>query len=265
MSHAPIGIFDSGVGGLTVVHAVHERLPQESILYLGDTARVPYGTKSAGTVYRYALNCARFLVDKGAKIIVIACNTASALAMPSLSGKLGIPILGVIEPGATAAAKQSQGHIGVIGTEGTIRSNRYQELIAEQRPDARISALPCPLFVPLAEEGMAQHPVTEMLAREYLQPLLDDGIDTLVLGCTHYPVLTPTLRQVCGDDVAIIDSASAVADHLASLLEREKLRASVRGNDRFFATDVSDRFARVGRIFLREKMGEVGWVDVDAT
>lgn len=260
---APIGVFDSGLGGLTVVRALKKQLPQESILYLGDTARVPYGTKSAAVVGHYASNCARFLVNQGAKAIVAACNTASAVAWPQLAGGLDKPVVGVINPGARLAAQRSKGRIGVIGTEGTIRSNRYQELIQETSPTARVFATPCPLFVPLAEEGMADHPATEIIAREYLAPLLAEEIDTLVLGCTHYPALRPLLSRICGPDVEIIDSATAVAFAVEEMLDQHGLAAAeAPAVYRFFGTDVGERFARVGEIFLGESVAPVEWVDV---
>jgi len=263
-SPAPIGVFDSGVGGLTVVRAIRERLPHESILYLGDTARVPYGTKSADVVRRYAVNCARFLADQGAKAIVVACNTAGAVAVPEIERALALPVIGVIEPGARLAAAHSVGRIGVIGTEGTIRSGRYQAIIKEAAPNARVFATPCPLFVPLAEEGMAGHAVTATLASEYLAPLLADRIDTLVLGCTHYPLLRSVIGATCGEAVEIIDSASAVAEATEQLLDANDLRAApdAAGSAHFFATDVGDRFARVGRWFLGSELKSVDWIDV---
>lgn len=261
---APIGIFDSGVGGLTVVRALVDRLPDEPLLYLGDTARVPYGTKSAGVVRRYAHNCSKFLIERGAKIVVVACNTASAVAIPSLAEAFELPVIGVIEPGANLAAQRSAtGRIGVIGTEGTIRSGRYQELIRAAAPNAQVITGACPLLVPLAEEGMTDHAATRIVANEYLAPLLAENIDTLVLGCTHYPVLRELIQEICGESVTIIDSATAVAESVAQLLEKQSLSAtSPSPQHRFYATDVSQRLERVGSLFLGKPLGEVELVDV---
>jgi len=266
----PIGVFDSGVGGLTVMRALKAQLPKESFLYLGDTARVPYGSKSPQVVERYARNCAKYLVDHGAKAIVIACNTASAIAVESLSTHLQVPVIGVIEPCATLAAKQSvSGRIGIIGTYATIRSNRYATLITEQRPDAVVFSQPCPMFVPLAEENLHSHPATKLLAEEYLAPLLKEKIDTLVLGCTHYPILHATLSAVCGPTVQILDSASAVAKELHSVLTKcnsEQKKPTNQGKtiaeDKFFTTDNGERFAEIGETFLGKPIGNVEWIDL---
>jgi glutamate racemase len=257
----PIGVFDSGVGGLTVVRALRARLPHESILYLGDTARVPYGSKSPEVVTKYATRCARFLVEQGARALVIACNTASAVAIPALREAFDGPVIGVIEPGAELAAIRARRHVGVIGTEGTIRSGRYQQLIGAQAPALKISVRACPMFVPLAEEGMAEHAASELIAREYLAPLCDAGIDTLVLGCTHYPVLRPVIERVVGPEVQVIDSAGAVAERAAAALASDSSGDSPISL-RLFATDASERFERVGRIFLGEAISSVEWVDV---
>ncbi|MCK4690907.1 MAG: glutamate racemase, partial [Desulfuromonadales bacterium] len=185
MQHRAIGIFDSGVGGLTVCKEIMRRLPGENLIYLGDTARVPYGTKSAETVEQYALDAADFLVEQGVKLLVVACNTASAVALPVLRERFQLPVIGVIEPGAQRAVESQNRRIGVIGTEGTVNSGRYEEAIRQLLPDARVFTVACPLFVPLAEEGWAEHEVARLTAQEYLQPLLAAQIDTLVLGCTH--------------------------------------------------------------------------------
>lgn len=207
-----IGIFDSGVGGLTVHHRVAERLPSESIIYFGDTARVPYGTKSAETVVRYARACAHMLVRRDIKLLVVACNTASAYALDILRAELDIPVVGVVEPGAKRAAMSTRnGRIGVIGTKGTIRSGQYQSAILSYIPDAHVFAKACPLFVPLAEEGWIEGPVPEQIAVEYLQEFLENDIDTLVLGCTHYPLLKTVIGKVAGDSVALVDSAQATS------------------------------------------------------
>lgn len=262
----PIGIFDSGVGGLTVLAALRRRLPHEQFVYLGDTARVPYGSKSPDVVRRYAYNCASFLAARGAKLIVIACNTASAVALDHLEEFLGVPVIGVIEPSAHAACAVTRGRVGVIGTEATIASGRYPALLAEIAPHIDVQARACPLLVPLAEEGLVVHPATHLIASEYLAPLLEAGIDTLVLGCTHYPLLTPTIAAICGPGVTIVDSASACAESVASLVQRRGVAAAHReGGDRFFATDVGARFCRVGSTFLGEAIDAFEWVDVAST
>ncbi|MES1243538.1 MAG: glutamate racemase, partial [Acidobacteriota bacterium] len=199
-----IGVFDSGVGGLTVVTALRRRLPRESILYLGDTARLPYGSKSPDTVTRYTRKNIDFLTERGVKAVVVACNTASALALPNLDPH--VPTWGVIEPGARKAAEVSRGRVGVIATEATVRSDAYPKALRQLRPDLEILSRPCPLFVPLVEEGWHDDPITEQIAERYLRPLLDAGVDTLVLGCTHYPLLVPVLRRVAGPDVTLVDS-----------------------------------------------------------
>ena len=265
-AHLPIAIFDSGVGGLTVMAAVRAALPHEAIMYLGDTARLPYGTKSAQVVQRYAMACGSFLQQHGTKLLVIACNTATAHALPHLQASLPIPVLGVIEPGAQLAARTSRsGRIGVIATEGTVLSGCYQRALAQAAPTAQVWAGACPLFVALAEENMVDHAATHIMAQEYLAPLLTHDIDTLVLGCTHYPLLRPTLAQVCGPGVSIIDSAQAVATSIAELLAAQDLSAPShlpRPADRFFATDVSSRFHRVGSAFLGQALEAVELVDI---
>lgn len=265
-TNLPIGIFDSGVGGLTVMAAVRHALPQEAIVYLGDTARVPYGTRSADVVQRYALNCARFLANQGAKLLIVACNTATAHALPHLQASLPMPVLGVIQPGAAMAAAATRNqHIGVIGTEGTVASGAYQRALQRVAPHAKVEAVPCPLFVPLAEEGLTDHPATELLARDYLVPLVQHGIDTLVLGCTHYPILRPLLQRVAGPTVTIIDSATAVASAVSTELQTRAWASAVRPcPDRIFATDVTTRLQRVGSAFLGETMQEVELVDITA-
>lgn len=265
-AHLPIAIFDSGVGGLTVMAAVRAALPGEALMYLGDTARLPYGTKSPQVVERYAMACGAFLQQHGTKLLVIACNTATAQALPHLQASLPIAVVGVIEPGARLAARTTRnGRIGVIATEGTVLSGCYQRALAAAAPKAQVWTGACPLFVALAEENMVDHPATHIMAREYLAPLLAQGIDTLVLGCTHYPLLRPALAKVCGPQVTIIDSAQAVALSIAELLQQQGLAAPPelpRAADRFFATDVSSRFHRVGSAFLGQALEEVELVDI---
>ena len=263
MQHRSIGIFDSGVGGLTVFKEIANLLPGENLIYLGDTARVPYGTKSVETVQRYALEAAEFLVDQGVKLLVVACNTASAVALPLLRERFQLPVIGVIEPGAKRAAKSLNQRIGVIGTEGTINSNRYPEAIHALLPAAQIFSAPCPLFVPLAEEGWAEHEIARLTAIEYLQPLLAAQIDTLVLGCTHYPLLRNTLRQVLGDAVTLVDSAEETAKSVQQLFCQQGLENPRHGGGRnFFVTDVPTRFVRVGQPFLGNSLGRVEQVQI---
>ncbi len=263
MRHRSVGIFDSGVGGLTVFKEISCLLPGENLIYLGDTARVPYGTKSVETVCRYALEAAEFLVDKGVKLLVVACNTASAVALPSLRERFQLPVIGVIEPGARRAAQSKNRKVGVIGTEGTINSSRYPEAIRVLLPDAQITSAACPLFVPLAEEGWADHEVARLAAREYLQPLLASQVDTLVLGCTHYPLLRNTLSHVLGDSVVLVDSAEETAKSVQQLFQQQGLLNPQNGGQRtFFVTDVPTRFERVGRAFLGHNLGQVEQVQI---
>lgn len=251
----PIGVFDSGIGGLTVLKALRERLPGEDFLYLGDTARLPYGTKTAATVEKYAQQAVYALVRRGVKAVVVACNTASAAALPALmAGNPGLPILGVIEPGAAAAvAATRSGRIGVLATEGTVRGGAYQRQIRRLRPDARVSAVPATLFVALAEEGWIDGEVALAAARRYLRPLFADADapDVLVLGCTHFPPLAPALATVAGAGVRIVDSAVTTAEALAARIARENLASDEpQGVCRFLVTDGEERFARVGPTFL---------------
>lgn len=262
---AAVGVFDSGVGGLTVVREIEKRLPGESILYLGDTARVPYGTKSPDTVIRYARACAHILVSRDIKLLVVACNTASAFALDTLRDDLDIPVLGVIEPGAHAAVRATRnGRIGVIGTAGTVRSGRYAETIHGLDPELVVVSQPCPLFVPLAEEGWTNGDVPLSVARTYLEPLLQQGIDTLVLGCTHYPLLKGIIAQAAGDGITLVDSA----DETAAVVQRTLDAMGLRGTTplipqfRFFVTDAPEMFMQVGQRFLGHAIQETEWVDV---
>lgn len=246
---APIGVFDSGVGGLTVAAALSRRLPRESILYLGDTARLPYGTKSAATVSRYTRRNVDFLVARGVKAVVVACNTASALAFPGM--ELPVPAWAVVEPGARAAARVSRGRVGVIATESTIASDAYGAALRRLRPELEVLSQACPLLVPLVEEGWHDDPVTETVARRYLAPLFAAGIDTLVLGCTHYPLLRPLLARVAGEAVTLVDSAESTAREVArGLEERGLLAASGEPEHHLCVTDPGERFARLARAIL---------------
>lgn len=248
-----IGVFDSGIGGLTVAHEIMRQLPREHIVYFGDTARVPYGPKSPDTVCRYSTEIAGFLRDQEVKAIVIACNTATAHALPVLRERLTIPVIGVVEPGARAAVRASPGgHIGVIGTSGTIRSGAYERAIRALDPDARTTARACPLLVPLIEEGWIDHPVTRQIAQEYLQPLIDEEITALVLGCTHYPLLKSLFCSVLGPNVALIDSAAETAAELARILRELNLETTddAPPAHRFVASDDPLQFLQLGQRFL---------------
>jgi len=250
---APIGIFDSGVGGLTVFRAIERRLPNESLIYLGDTARVPYGTRSLATVERYALEDAAFIQSKNVKAIVIACNTISALAANRLREQSPVPIIGVIRAGARRAIEMTQsGYVGVIATEGTIASGAYERAMLSMRGGLEIISRACPLFVPLAEEGWVEHPVTRQVAEEYLAEMRSSRVDTLVLGCTHYPILRPVIEQVMGDQIAYIDSGEAVADVVANMLSEQGLLRMTNQprTEEFYVTDSASRFRRVAEFFL---------------
>ena len=264
-SVAPIGIFDSGVGGLTVFRAVERRLPNESLIYLGDTARIPYGVRSAATVERYALECATFVQSKGVKAIVIACNTASALAASYLRSKCSVPVIGVIRPGSRRAVEQTRnGHIGVIATEATVASGAYQRAMLAIRSGLEITSRACPLFVPLAEEGWLNHPVTLQVAEEYLSDLRSSRVDTLVLGCTHYPILRPVIERTLGDQIKYVDSGEAVAETLGQMLQEQSL-ACESGQPRteeFYVTDSAARFRRVAELFLGRPLDSVETVEL---
>jgi glutamate racemase len=261
-----IGIFDSGVGGLTVLKEITRVLPQEDTIYLGDTARVPYGTKSPETVTRYAHEITAFLVKREIKLLVTACNTASAVSLESLKNHYSIPIVGVIEPGARSAACATRsGKVGVIGTEGTIRSSAYTRAIKRINPEIEVITRPCPLFVPLAEEGWVDNEVARLTARIYLRGLKDDGVDTLVLGCTHYPILKGIIAETMGTEVRLVDSAEETAHTVAEILRNRNLLrpSSEKGNHHFFVTDVPAGFIRVGNRFLGNKLGDVHQVSLE--
>lgn len=266
MSWQAIGIFDSGVGGLTVLRELTKALPQEDTIYFGDTARVPYGTKSPDTVIRYSQEIASFLIKRDIKLLVVACNTASAVALPTLRRSLPIPVVGVIEPGAKRAVEVTRsGVVGVIGTSGTIRSSAYSRAIKRLNPDISVLAKPCPLFVPLAEEGWIDNDVTIMTARLYLEELREAQVDTLVLGCTHYPLLKKVIAEVMGPDVTLVDSAEETARTVATILQEKcMLRPPAElGNHHYYVTDVPAGFIRVGNRFLGGKLGDVYQVSLD--
>lgn len=255
----PIGIFDSGIGGLTVARQVMRRLPGESIVYFGDTARVPYGTKSDRTVREFAWEDSLFLLGYGIKLLVVACNTASAVALDELTRYLRVPVIGVIEPGALAAADKSRnGRIGVIGTQATVDSRAYERAVQHLNPRLTVFSTSCPLFVPLVEEGWIEGEVPEMIARQYLTPLIDAGIDTLILGCTHYPLLKPMLAKVLGPDIILVDSAEEIARQVQVMLEqRQELDPSQHGARHFFVSDLPRRFEELGKRFLGEPVASI--------
>lgn len=267
-STAPIAIFDSGVGGLTVAREVTRALPAEDILYLGDTARVPYGPKSPATVRRFAGECVEFLLHFRPKLVIIACNTASATAMDVLAALVDVPLVGVITPGARAAAGASDiKRVGVIGTRATIRSEAYTRELHALDAGIRVFSRACPLFVPLVEEGRVSGPIVRALAEEYIRPILEEQIDTLILGCTHYPVIKATLQEVVGGGVTLIDSAEAIATVAREMLSaagtgKESGRA---GGGRFFVTDVVDDFMEVARYVWPEMVGPVERVEIGPT
>ena len=248
--NAPVGVFDSGVGGLTVAREIMRQLPEERIIYFGDTARVPYGSKSKDTVVRYSRQIIRFLRTRGVKAIVIACNTASAYALDTVAEESDIPIIGVINAGArTAVSSTRNGKIGVIGTEGTVGSGIYTEVMKKLRPDIEVTGKPCPLFVPLVEEGLLHDSVTDEIASRYLSELKGKYIDTLVLGCTHYPLLRSTLRRLMGEDVTLVNPAYETALELKGLLEEQNLRydpsapvAAEGEKYQFFVSDLAEKF-----------------------
>ncbi|PYS90005.1 MAG: glutamate racemase [Acidobacteria bacterium] len=258
----PIGIFDSGVGGLTVYRALHDRLPNEHFIYLGDTARVPYGTKSLSTVERYALENSQFLVRRGIKLLVVACNTASALALPAIRAAIGLDVVGVIGPGGRKAVeitKCDDPKIGVIATEATVASNAYASAIRRACESAIVLQSACPLFVPLAEEGWTHESETYSIAGKLLASMRDFRPDALVLGCTHYPILRDVIQQTVGEDVKLVDSGEATADEVVKLLTSKGLENpnEVSGSrelcddmDHFYVTDAAERFARVAERFL---------------
>jgi glutamate racemase len=257
MNRAPIGIFDSGIGGLTVARAIYERLPHESTIYFGDTARVPYGPKSPDTVRRYSLEILHWLLGQGVKAVVIACNTSTAHALDALQAESPVPVIGVIEPGARAAvAAMRRGPIGVIGTVGTIASNAYARAIQAARPGAAVEQKACPLFVPLVEEGWFEHPAAELIALEYLQPLKRANVDVMVLGCTHYPLLKPLLQRTMGPDIRLIDSGEETAATVQGALQSSGLNAPSSGTPahRFVVSDDEARFRQVGSRFIGERL-----------
>jgi glutamate racemase len=264
--HRPIGIFDSGVGGLTVVREVLRQLPHESVLYLGDTARVPYGPRGQTTIARFALQLVEFLLRRDVKALVVACNTVSAAAIEAIRAQSPVPVLDVIGPTVEAAVRQTQSNlIGVIGTVATINSGVYTRTVQGLKPEAKLLLQACPLFVPIAEEGLAEHEVARLMAEEYLQPFKGTPMDTMVLGCTHYPLLKATLAQVLGPEVALIDSAEPTVRRLADLLQETGMaaRRGVMIGHQFCVTDASEKFTQIASRFLGgELSGCVSHVEI---
>lgn len=267
--NAPVGVFDSGVGGLTVAREIMRQIPEERIVYFGDTARVPYGSKSKDTIVRYSRQIIRFLRTQGVKAIVIACNTASAYALDTVAAESDIPIIGVINAGArTAVHATRNGKIGVIGTEGTIGSGIYAEVMREMRPDIEVVGKPCPLFVPLVEEGLLHDSVTDEIASRYLSVLKGKYIDTLVLGCTHYPLLRSTLGRLMGDEVTLVNPAYETAIELKALLEEQGLSCdpsvAVEGDKyRFFVSDLAEKFTDFATSILPDEVKETHKIDIE--
>jgi glutamate racemase len=249
---AAIGIFDSGVGGLTVVHALLDALPAEDLVYLGDTGRYPYGTKSPETVTRYSLENTEFLLARGVKLLVVACNSASSVALGAIAARAGVPVVGVIEPGARAALDRTRARrVGVIGTEATSAAGAYTRALRARDPGLEVYTRACPLFVPLAEEGWTDGPIVRQVAETYLTSLARSGIDALILGCTHYPLLRRAIAEVMGAGVTLVDSAEETARDVHALLAARGLaRSDGTGTTSFFVTDVPERFVRIGQRFL---------------
>jgi glutamate racemase len=265
MNRKPIGIFDSGLGGLTVMAEIRKKLPGEDLIYFGDTAHVPYGSKSKEVVTGFSKDISKFLLRKKVKMIVVACNTASAFALPVLRNSYSVPVVGVIEPGAKAALSvTARGKIGVIGTEGTIKSSTYTKALKRLDGKARIFAAACPLFVPLVEEGWLKHPVTAAVAREYISPLSRKGIDTLVLGCTHYPLLKKVIGAAAGRGIALIDSATATAVEVAGILKNQGMEnPRVSGGEcGFYVSDSPAKFRKLGQRFLGKAIASVRKVEL---
>ncbi len=263
-SERPIGVFDSGIGGLTVVREILRQLPSEHVVYFGDSARVPYGSKSPATVTRFSIENTHFLLRQGVKFIVVACNTASAVAIDTLSRRFEVPLIGVIEPGAAEAIQRTRnGKIGVIGTSGTIQSQAYVRAIEAIDRRVGVEGAACPLFVPLAEEGWIDGEIPRRVAETYLLPLIEKGIDTAILGCTHYPILRPVIAEVMGSGITLIDTAEATVRAAGERLESLGLRrdSKERGERRFFLSDIPLRFREVGSRFLGEGIEEIQWIE----
>jgi len=266
ISNLPIGVFDSGLGGLTVVEQIFSRLPNESILYFGDTARVPYGSKSVHTVQKFSKQIVQFLQEKGVKMIVVACNTASSVALDVLKKSISVPIVGVIEPGVRAALEFTvRRRIGVIGTTATISTGKYPEILKQKAPDIFVESVACPLFVPLVEEGWVDSPVTEQIARIYLKPLIEKNIDTLILGCTHYPLIKKILQKVVDSDVQIIDTAIETAVDVENILRENGLlnNGTRKPRHQFYVSDFPQKFEEIANRFIGQSLQNVKRVSLD--
>jgi glutamate racemase len=262
----PIGVFDSGIGGLTVVKRIAASLPEENIVYFGDTARVPYGSKSNDTVIEYSIEDARFLMQKNVKAIVVACNTASSVALEKLKKMFDVPIIGMIEPGALTAVRTTKNNrIGVIGTRATVSNKAYSNRIRKLNPDMQVFETACPLFVPLAEEGWIDHKATYDIAGEYLNELREENIDTLVLGCTHYPILSKVIQEVIGENVTLVDSGIAAAEMIRQELDRTDLHTNSysTGNQELYVSDIPTKFREVAGLFLGNSVNEVHKVEIE--
>lgn len=262
----PIGVFDSGIGGLTVVKRLATTLPNESIIYFGDTARVPYGSKSNSTVIEYSIQNTKFLLQKNIKALVVACNTASSTAIPDLKKMFDIPIIGMIEPGSKMALEKTKSNkIGVIGTRATVGNLAYSTEIKKLKHSAEVVEKPCPLFVPLAEEGWVKHRATFEIAEEYLKELREIGIDTLVLGCTHYPILSDVIQEVVGKNVSLIDSGVASSEVIKTELEKLDLLSDSKttGSQEYYVSDIPTKFKEVAELFLGKVIDHVHKVDLE--
>ena len=266
INNTPIDVFDSGIGGLTVVKEIMNQIPGETIIYFGDTARLPYGSKSKETVITYTRQIIRFLIGKGVKAIVIACNTASAFALETVKAEFDIPIIGVVKPGAKMAAKATRnGRIGVIGTVGTIESGIYSEFMSQTNPRVKVFGKACPLFVPLVEEGLVDDPVTYEMASRYTSVLLDKDIDTLVLGCTHYPLLRKTIRKVVGEDIVLVNPAYETAKSLAEVITHKGLRndSSPKIDHKFYVSDGAEKFRQFANTILPCEVMETKDINIE--
>lgn len=267
MDSRPIGIFDSGIGGLTVVRELFEQLPNENIIYFGDTARVPYGTKSPSIIRRFGAQNTEFLLRYNVKCIVVACHTVSSIALDDLRSQYDISFIGVVEPGIQAALSTTQNYrIGVIGTRATILSEAYPKGILSQKKEAKVFSVACPLFVPLVEEGWIDDPITESIARKYLEALSQQNIDTLILGCTHYPLLKPVIQRVVGEKVTLIDSAKETARRVKEYLVKSRLEnaSGEKTHHRFFVSDIPDHFQKMASLCLHSPIESVVQVDLEA-
>ena len=264
LKNKPIGVFDSGLGGLTAVRELMQIMPSEDVIYFGDSSRVPYGSRSESTIIRYAKQDISFLESFDIKIIISACGTVSSVALPQIKDTK-IPVVGVVEPAAQEAAKATKnGKIGIIGTEGTIASGAYEKAVLNIIPDAKIITKACPMFVPLVENGYIHHPAAEMIAKEYLDDIIKGGADTLILGCTHYPLLSDIIHKIAGDGVTLIDAGKASANHVKALLEKShKLCDKKQASYSFYTSDLTKRFTEIAKLFLGRDIGEAKLVDIE--